>query len=117
VGVLYLVLTREKGHMTEVTVNVPVTLEIDNEFEVDDDGVAYVITLAFHNEDNEPILEARISWEEIIEAFLEENGDVEGYQQIYLLAHELDRYVEMLRNRAALIEDSFGVVEDMFNIR
>ena len=45
-GVLYLVLTREKGHMTEVTVNVPVTLEIDNEFEVDDDGVAYVITLS-----------------------------------------------------------------------
>ena len=41
--------------MTEITVNVPVTLEIDNDFEVDEEGVGYVVTLAFHAIDDEPL--------------------------------------------------------------
>ena len=100
--------------MTEITVNVPVTLEIDNDFEVDEEGVGYVVTLAFHANDDEPLLETKVSLDEIFEAFLDLNGDVDGYQHVYQLAHELDRYVELLRNRAGEIEDSFSVVEDMF---
>ena len=54
--------------------------------------------------------------DDVIEALCEFYGDVDGYQHLYLVAHELSRAAEVLREKAGIIEDSTSAVSDLFNL-
>lgn len=98
---------------TETTLQVPVFFT--NDFDVDENGVSYLVTLVFVGDDEEPT-EIRLPLDEVIDSITDEYGDVEGYQYLYLVAHELNRVAEVLREKAVKIEDSVGAVSDLFNL-
>ena len=54
--------------------------------------------------------------EQIVESLCDFYGDIEGYQHLYVVAHELTRMAEMLRERAGMIEDSVVAVNDLFDL-
>ena len=98
---------------TETTLQVPVVFT--NDFDVDENGVSYLVTLVFVGDDEEPT-EIRLSLDEVIDSITDDYGDVEGYQYLYLVAHELNRVAEVLREKAVKIEDSVSAVSDLFNL-
>ena len=98
---------------TETTLQVPVFFT--NDFDVDENGVSYLVTLVFVGDDEEPT-EIRLPLDEVIDSITDEYGDVEGYQYLYLVAHELNRVAEVLREKAVKIEDSISAVSDLFNL-
>jgi hypothetical protein len=98
---------------SDTMLQVPIYLE--NDFEVDDDGVSFIITSLFVG-DGEVAHEIRIQLDDVVEALCEFYGDVDGYQHLYLVAHELSRAAEVLREKAGIIEDSTSAVSDLFNL-
>lgn len=98
---------------SDTMLQVPIYLE--NDFEVDDDGVSFIITSLFVG-DGEEAQEIRIQLDDVVEALCEFYGDVDGYQHLYLVAHELSRAAEVLREKAGIIEDSTSAVSDLFNL-
>ena len=98
---------------SDTMLQVPIYLE--NDFEVDDDGVSFIITSLFVG-DGEVAHEIRIQLDDVVEALCEFYGDVDGYQHLYLVAHELSRAAEVLREKAGIIEVSTSAVSDLFNL-
>jgi hypothetical protein len=98
---------------SDTLLQVPIYLE--NDFEVDDDGVSFIVTSLFVG-DGEEAHEIRIQLDDVVEALCEFYGDVDGYQHLYLVAHELSRAAEVLREKAGIIEDSTSAVSDLFNL-
>jgi hypothetical protein len=97
----------------DCTLQVPIF--IDNFFEVDDDGISYVISSVFIGDEDEPT-EVRVPLDEVIESLFDCYGDIEGYRHLYLVSHELSRAAEALREKASFIEDSVSAVNDLFNL-
>ena len=85
------------------------------QLDVDDDGISYLVTSLFVG-DEEEAQEIRTPLDDVIEALCEFYGDVDGYQHLYLVAHELSRAAEVLREKAGIIEDSTSAVSDLFNL-
>ncbi|MDA9855364.1 hypothetical protein N9C80_02935 [Paracoccaceae bacterium] len=98
---------------SDTLLQVPIYLE--NDFEVDDDGVSFIVTSLFVG-DGEEAHEIRTQLDDVVEALCEFYGDVDGYKHLYLVAHELSRAAEVLREKAGIIEDSTSAVSDLFNL-
>ena len=98
---------------TDASILVPIYLDFD--IDVDDHGVSYFVGSLFVADDDEA-QEVRVEVEQIVESLCDFYGDVEGYQHLYVVAHELTRMSEMLRERAGMIEDSVVAVNDLFDL-
>ena len=97
----------------DAVLQVPVSFEFD--IDVDNDGVSYLVGNVFLS-DADDSEEWRIELDEVIEGLCDEYGDVDGYQHLYVVAHELSRASETLREKAGLIEDSVFAVNDLFDL-
>ena len=97
----------------DASLQVPIYLE--NDFDVDDDGISYLVTSLFVG-DEEEAQEVRIPLDDVVESLTEFYGDVEGFRHPYLVAHELSRAAEALREKAGLIEDSVSAVNNLFSL-
>lgn len=95
------------------TLQVPIYLQHD--FEVDPDGISYLLSSVFISDEDDS-QEIRVLLDDVIDGICEHYGDVNGYQHLYMVAHELSRSAEVLREKAALIEDSVCAVNDLFNL-
>ena len=83
----------------DASLQVPIYLE--NDFDVDDDGISYLVTSLFVG-DEEEAQEVRIPLDDVVESLTEFYGDVEGFRHLYLVAHELSRQtLDLLRPRRA----------------
>jgi len=92
-----------------------VPIFLDNDFEVDDDGISYVISSVFIGDEEEPT-EVHVRLDDVVESIIDFYGDIEGYRHLYVVSHELSRAAEILREKAGLIEDSISAVNDLFNL-
>ena len=92
-----------------------VPIYLQNDFEVDEDGVSYLLSSVYIGDDDEP-QEIRVLFDDLINVLCEDFGDVDGYQHLYVVAHELSRSAEILREKAINIEHSFSPVKDLFDI-
>ena len=92
-----------------------VPIDLEHDVEVDDDGISYVISNVYvgGEEDSQ---ELRVPMRDVTESLRDYYGDVEGYQHLYVVAHEFSRAAEALREKVALIEDSVSAVSDLFNL-
>ena len=97
----------------DASIRVPIYLDFD--IDVDDHGVSYFVGSLFVANDDEA-QEVRVEVEQIIESLCDFYGAIEGYQHLYVVAHELTRMAEMLRERAGTIEDSVVAVNDLFDL-
>lgn len=88
---------------------------VDNDFEIDDEGRCYVVSLIYTNDEDEPY-EASVDLEGVIDSLVDYYGDLAGYQKLYALAHEFSRLAERLRDVAGRVEDSDLVVRDLYEI-
>ena len=95
------------------TLQVPIYLQ--NDFEVNEDGVSYLLSSVYIGDDDEP-QEIRLLFDDVIDALCEDFGDVDGYQHLYVVAHEFSSSAEILRDKAINIEYSFSPVKDLFDI-
>jgi hypothetical protein len=98
---------------TDASLQVPVSLEFD--VDLDDDGVSYFVANVYIA-DTDDSQEIRVETEEVVESLSDFYGDPEGYQHLYIVAHELSRVAEQLREKAGLIEDSITAVGDLFDL-
>lgn len=88
---------------------------VDNDFEIDPDGRCYIVNLIYTNDDDEPY-EARVDLEGVIDSLIDGRDNLQGYQTLYAIAHELSRHAQRLRDIAGAVEDSDEVVGDLFDI-
>jgi hypothetical protein len=100
-------------YSADLTIEVSANVDID--IEVDDHGICYLVALIYMGDEEEPN-EARIELSGVTDAakdFLVDSGD---YTQLYVVAHELVRQGEKLREIARHMEDSVAAVEDLFDV-
>lgn len=98
-----------------VQAELTVSLYCTNEFEVDRNGDSHIVNIIYVGEEDDPV-EVRVSLEEIIDDMISEYANPDGYQHLYMVAHELSRYAEELREKASYIEDSANAVGRLFDV-
>lgn len=98
----------------DVELSVPVY--VDNDIEVDDNGICRIVSLIYVGEEQDECVEARVDLSAVIDEIIEFYRDSHSYHQMYMVAHELARSAERLRSVAVTIEDSETAVSDMFDI-
>jgi hypothetical protein len=79
----------------------------------DDHGVVFTAFIAGYGDDEPQEVETRL--ERLIDETIELNKFDGDYQQLYCIAHELDRCSERLREVAGQMEDSTQI-EDLFDV-
>ena len=79
---------------TEALLQVPIYVE--NDFDVDDDGIGYILNNVYVAEEEEPH-EIQVRLDEVTSSLIDLYGDVENFNQLYIVAHELSRVAEILR--------------------
>jgi hypothetical protein len=67
-----------------------VSLYCTNEFEVDRNGNSHIVNIIYVGEEDDPV-EVRVNLSEVIDEMIAEYSDAEGYQHLYMVAHELSR--------------------------
>ena len=100
--------------LVQAELNVPIYCT--NEFDVDENGNSYIVNVIYVGDEEEDPTEIRVGFDEVIEEMVEEYGDTEGYQYLYMVAHELTRHAEALRSKANYIEDSTNAVGRLFDL-
>lgn len=100
-----------------VTGVIELPIYIENDFEVDEDGVCSILTIIFAGEDDDA-QEFRVNLEHLVDDIIDWNRDegYSGYQQLYSIAHEFTRHAARLREIAVQLEDSDLHVGDLFDI-
>jgi len=98
----------------DITLDVP--LHVDHDFEVDQDGVSHLVTFIYVGDNEDDVTETRVDLEGVVSDLCEFYGDEQGYNQLYLVAHEFHRLAEKLREKAGYIEDSDRAVGDLFHL-
>ena len=92
-------------------------ISVENDLEIDADGVLHIITFIFVDDSDEPT-EIRLSFEEVIDNLIDfyrdDPVDQAGYQQHYSIANEFTRHADRLRDVAGQMEDR-NISEDLFN--
>lgn len=90
---------------------------IENDFEVDDNGVCSILTVLFVDDD-EDAQEFRVNLDRLVEDYIDWNRDngYEGYQQLYSVAHEFARHAARMREVAVQLEDSELHVGDLYDL-
>lgn len=99
-----------------VDIALPVQCYVENDLEVDDDGVCSLVTLLFIGEDEDPI-DVRMPFEAVTELVIDTHREfgVDMYRSLYSIAHELARSAEKMRSVASQMEDSLSAAEDLFD--
>lgn len=92
-----------------------ISIYCTNEFEVDENGNSNIVNVIYVGEDDDPV-EIRVDMADVVEEMVEEYGDLDGYQYLYMIAHELSRHAETLREKASYIEDSTNAVGRLFDV-
>lgn len=100
--------------LVQAELNVPIYCT--NEFDVDEDGNSYIVNVIYVGDDEDEPTEIRVELEDVIEEMIAEYGDTEGYQFLYMVAHELSRQANALRSKANYIEDSTNAVGRLFDL-
>ena len=77
---------------------------VDNDFEIDDNGRCYIVNIIFTTDEDEP-QEARVDLDGVVENLIECHNDLQGYQDLFSIAHEFSRQAERLREVAGRFED------------
>ena len=98
-----------------VQADLNLTIYCTNELEVDRNGNSFIVNVIYLGEDDDPV-EVRVDMSDVIEDMIEDYGDTEGYQHLYMVAHELARHAETLREKASYIEDSTNAVGRLFDV-
>lgn len=98
-----------------VSAELTTPIQLTNEFDVDRNGNSYIVTVIYAGDDEDPS-EVRVPLDDIINAMTDDYSDPEGYQHMYLVAHELSRCSEELRERASYVEDSANAVGRLFDL-
>jgi|TARA_A100001015_G_scaffold274378_1_gene330664 hypothetical protein len=101
--------------MSSDRVSIEIPISIENDLEVDNDGHFFVLTFIFPADDEDSV-ECRVLFDDIVESLIGFHADEpgsDGYGQLYLIANELARQAERLREVAGRIEDS-EVSDDLF---
>lgn len=86
--------------------NIELTIHIENDLEVDNEGQFHVLTFVYPEDADEPA-EIRVEFEDIIEGlidFYRDDPSTDGYGQLYKIANELARHVDRLREVAGYME-------------
>jgi|14BtaG_2_1085337.scaffolds.fasta_scaffold22193_2 hypothetical protein len=101
-----------------VDVALPIQCYLENDLEVNDEGVCTLVTLMFLGDEDDPI-EVRIPFEAVTDLVIDTHREfgVEMYQSLYSIAHELARSAEEMRTVAGQMEDSLSAAEDLFDGR
>lgn len=110
-----MLLTRGDYPMSSDNVSIEIPITVENDLEVDSEGQFFILTFIFP-QDEEDSVEARVLFDDIIESLIEFHADEpgsSGYGQLYLIANELNRYAERLREVAGRMEDT-EVADDLF---
>ena len=97
----------------ELDLSIPVF--VDNDLEVDDHGICSIVSLLYVG-DSDDCHESRVELGSVIENIIEFYRDTVDYNQLYLIAHEMTRFAEELRNSAGYMEDSDVSMTDLFNL-
>jgi len=97
----------------DAVLHVPLSFEFD--IDLDDDGISYMVANVYLSGDDEP-QDIRVEMDDIVDGLCDYYGDVESYQHLYIVAHELNRAAETLREKAGIIEDSVVAVNDLFDL-
>jgi hypothetical protein len=100
--------------LVQAELNVPIYCT--NEFDVDEDGNSYIVNVIYVGDDEDDPTEIRVELEDVIEEMIAEYGDTDGYQFLYMVAHELTRQANALRSKANYIEDSTNAVGRLFDL-
>ena len=100
--------------LVQAELNVPIYCT--NEFDVDEDGNSYIVNVIYVGDDEDEPTEIRVELEDVIEEMIAEYGDTDGYQFLYMVAHELSRQANALRSKANYIEDSTNAVGRLFDL-
>ena len=100
--------------LVQAELNVPIYCT--NEFDVDEDGNSYIVNVIYVGDDEDAPTEIRVGFEDVIEEMIAEYGDTDGYQFLYMIAHELSRQANALRSKANYIEDSTNAVGRLFDL-
>ena len=93
-------------HSNKIVIDIEI--DVENDLEVDEDGVLNVVTFLYSEAKDEPY-EARISVESLIDGILEYYADDlsrEGYGEMYRLGHELRKCSERVLAAAEAHEDA-----------
>lgn len=98
-----------------VRAELSVSLYCTNEFEVDRNGDSHIVNIIYVGEEDDPV-EVRVELADVIDEMLSEYADADGYQHLYMVAHELSRHAEELREKASYIEDSANAVGRLFDV-
>lgn len=98
-----------------VRAELSVPLYCTNEFEVDRNGDSHIVNIIYVGEEDDPV-EIRVGLTDVIDEMLSEYADADGYQHLYMVAHELSRHAEELREKASYIEDSANAVGRLFDV-
>lgn len=77
---------------------------VDNTFEIDDNGRCYIVTAIFTMDEDDPH-QVYVYLDGVIDGLIECRNDVNGYQDLFSIAHELSRQAERLREVAGRFED------------
>jgi len=99
--------------MKEISLGFSVEFEHYLEFD-DSDGL---ILQAFLGEvqADDPV-EINITMNDLVDDIIAEGKDQFDYQYLYNIAHEFNRYSELARQAAQIMEDDMNVVSDLFGI-
>jgi|TARA_R110000744_G_scaffold166885_1_gene284192 hypothetical protein len=99
-----------------VDVALPVQCYLENDLEVDEEGVCNLVTLMYLGDEDDPI-EVRVPFESVVELVMDTHREfgVDMYQSLYSIAHELARSAEDMRTVAGQMEDSLSAAEDLFD--
>lgn len=77
---------------------------IDADFEIDDNGNCYVVSLVYTTDEDDPV-ESKVELEAVVDSLIDHLDDVGGYQDLFSIAHEFSRQAERLRDAASRYED------------
>jgi len=95
--------------------DISLRLTVDADIEVDPHGICNILCSVFISDEDEGYV-FKIPLEGVIDALIEEYRDSYAYNQLYIIAHELNRQSERLRTVGGALEDSTNAVSDLFNL-
>ena len=99
--------------MSEVSVGF--TLQYDHYLDFDESDGLVLQLFAGEAHANDPV-ELTIPFEELFDEMMVEGKQDLDYQFLYNMAHEFNRYSELAREAARMIEDSSSSLEDMYGL-
>lgn len=103
--------------LDEGKATVSLDVNVENDLEVDANGVFHIVTLLFVEDRDDPV-EVRLNFEEVIDNLIDFYKDDPsmsvGYGQMYSIANEFSRHADRLREIAGYMEDK-TLMGDLFD--